>query len=92
MEETTSDVPIMSKRQQITRWTQGQIIGQGAFGKVFHGLNLDTGEIMAVKQVLIGPANDTQKKKREDALRREMELFEEMDHVHIVRYLGMLFF
>ena len=76
------------QRPTITRWTQGQIIGQGAFGKVFHGLNLDTGEIMAVKQVLIGPANDTQKKKREDALRREMELLEEMDHIHIVRYLG----
>jgi hypothetical protein len=77
-----------ASRPVIKNWTQGQLIGQGAFGKVFHGVNLDTGEIMAVKQVLIGPANDTQKKRREDALRREMELLEEMDHVHIVRYLG----
>ena len=55
---------------------------------MFHGLNLDTGEIMAVKQVLLGPASDAQKKKHEDALRREMELLEEMDHQNIVRYLG----
>lgn len=86
-------IPTMKKemdRPVIRSWTQGQLIGQGAFGKVFHGLNLDSGEIMAVKQVLIGPANDVQKKKREDALRREMELLEEMDNTYIVRYLGII--
>ena len=28
-----------------------QVIGQGAFGKVFLGMNLDTGELMAVKHI-----------------------------------------
>ena len=32
-------------------WTRGELIGQGAFGKVYMGLNNETGQLMAVKQV-----------------------------------------
>lgn len=32
-------------------WTKGELIGIGAFGRVFTGLNNVTGEIIAVKQV-----------------------------------------
>lgn len=73
----------------------GKLIGQGAFGKVFIGLNLDSGELMAVKQVersiLSGDtkkSNDVAKQKREDALRREIDFLKEMEHINIVRYLG----
>ncbi|KAJ3226664.1 hypothetical protein HK099_004408 [Clydaea vesicula] len=72
----------------IKRWEQGKMIGQGAFGKVFLGINLDTGELLAVKQVIIGDENDSQKKKREDALRGELELLKELEHEYIVRYMG----
>lgn len=33
------------------RWRQGQLIGRGAFGTVYMGMNLDSGELLAVKQV-----------------------------------------
>jgi len=39
------------------RWKQGEIIGHGSFGKVMMGLNLETGCMMAVKQVQIGIVN-----------------------------------
>ena len=68
------------------RWTAGQLIGQGAFGKVFHALNLDNGEFMAVKQILGG--DDSQIKKSIESLQREIELLKELDHDNIVRYLG----
>jgi serine/threonine protein kinase len=32
-------------------WSKGKLIGAGAFGRVFQGLNNDTGQILAVKQV-----------------------------------------
>ena len=37
--------------QQAIRWKRGEILGQGAFGIVYLGLNTDSGELMAVKQV-----------------------------------------
>ncbi|KAL5032972.1 hypothetical protein BDV3_001491 [Batrachochytrium dendrobatidis] len=33
------------------QWIKGPLIGAGSFGKVFYGVNCETGEIMAVKQV-----------------------------------------
>lgn len=71
------------------RWVPGRLIGQGAFGKVFHALNLDTGDFMAVKQVLSGGQESTpQQKKSNDSLQREIELLSELDHDNIVRYFG----
>ena len=31
-------------------WTKGELIGQGAFGSVYLGMDNDTGQLMAVKQ------------------------------------------
>ena len=33
------------------RWKRGEMLGQGAFGIVYLGLNVETGELMAVKQM-----------------------------------------
>jgi hypothetical protein len=33
------------------RWRRGELIGCGAFGRVYMGMNLDSGELLAVKQV-----------------------------------------
>ena len=33
------------------RWRKGELIGCGAFGQVYVGMNLDSGELLAVKQV-----------------------------------------
>ncbi|KAJ3334784.1 ATP binding, partial [Kappamyces sp. JEL0680] len=70
------------------RWVPGRLIGQGAFGKVFHALNLDSGDFMAVKQVITGQDN-SQQKKSNDSLLREIELLSELDHDNIVRYFGI---
>lgn len=32
-------------------WTKGELIGSGAFGNVYLGMDNDTGQLMAVKQV-----------------------------------------
>jgi hypothetical protein len=42
---------------KLDRWKEGEVIGHGSFGRVILGLNLDTGSIMAVKQVQIGQVN-----------------------------------
>ncbi|KAJ3040330.1 hypothetical protein HK097_002584, partial [Rhizophlyctis rosea] len=87
-EEGLEEEPAGDSTEPPFPYRLGPLIGQGAFGKVFLGLNIATGEFMAVKQVVLGAPGDAQKKKREDALRREIELLKELDDENVVRYLG----
>lgn len=34
------------------RWRKGELVGCGAFGRVYMGMNLGSGELLAVKQVI----------------------------------------
>ncbi|CAL5209735.1 unnamed protein product [Lathyrus oleraceus] len=72
------------------RWRKGELIGSGAFGRVYMGMNLDSGELIAVKQVLIEPGiafkANTQANIRE--LEEEVKLLKNLKHPNIVRYLG----
>lgn len=40
----------------------GEIIGRGACGKVFKGLNFQTGQLVAIKQIKINNFKEEQKK------------------------------
>ena len=39
------------ERGDLGEWRKGEIIGKGAYGTVYMGLNLQSGEMMAVKQI-----------------------------------------
>ncbi|CAL1411407.1 unnamed protein product [Linum trigynum] len=72
------------------RWRKGELIGCGAFGRVYMGMNLDSGELLAVKQVLIA-ANSASKEKTQAHIREleeEVNLLKNLSHPNIVRYLG----
>jgi serine/threonine protein kinase len=60
------------------------VLGQGAFGVVFLGLNVDTGELMAVKQMAI----DEVSTKELSSLENEINLLRSLRHPNIVRYIG----
>lgn len=72
------------------RWRKGELIGCGAFGQVYMGMNLDSGELLAVKQVSIA-ANGASKEKTQVHIREleeEVKLLKNLSHPNIVRYLG----
>lgn len=72
------------------RWRKGELIGCGAFGRVYMGMNLDSGELLAVKQVLVA-ANSASKEKTQAQIREleeEVKLLKNLSHPNIVRYLG----
>ncbi|CAH2054886.1 unnamed protein product [Thlaspi arvense] len=72
------------------RWRKGELIGCGAFGRVYMGMNLDSGELLAIKQVLIAP-NSASKEKTQGHIREleeEVRLLKNLSHPNIVRYLG----
>ncbi|XP_028119373.1 mitogen-activated protein kinase kinase kinase NPK1-like isoform X1 [Camellia sinensis] len=75
---------------QPIRWRKGELIGCGAFGRVYMGMNLDSGELIAVKQVSIA-ANNASKEKTQAHIREleeEVKLLKNLSHPNIVRYLG----
>jgi serine/threonine protein kinase len=72
---------------RVIKWLQGELIDEGAFGKVFKAMNAETGAIMAVKQVII-PKDNSETNAKVAALQKEIELMKDLSHPHIVRYLG----
>ncbi|XP_017977620.1 PREDICTED: mitogen-activated protein kinase kinase kinase ANP1 isoform X3 [Theobroma cacao] len=68
------------------RWRKGELIGSGAFGRVYMGMNLDSGELLAVKEVLIA-ANSASKEKAQAHVREleeEVKLLKNLSHPNIV--------
>ncbi|KAH7858932.1 hypothetical protein Vadar_029519 [Vaccinium darrowii] len=71
------------------RWRRGELIGCGAFGRVYMGMNIDSGELLAIKQVSI--ASNASKDKTQAHIREleeEVKLLKNLSHPNIVRYLG----
>ncbi|KAJ0870739.1 putative mitogen-activated protein kinase kinase kinase STE-STE11 family [Helianthus annuus] len=74
----------------VIRWRRGELIGCGAFGQVYMGMNLDSGELLAVKQVSIAANSDSKEKTQVHIreLEEEVKLLKNLSHPNIVRYLG----
>ena len=75
------------------KYIRGELIGKGSYGRVYLGLNASTGEIMAVKQVELIPFaidHSAFRKQRNivDAFKLEIDMLKDLDHTHIVKYLG----
>ncbi|KAK3694067.1 hypothetical protein B0T22DRAFT_60484 [Podospora appendiculata] len=69
------------------RWQQGQFVGGGTFGNVYAAMNLDTGTLMAVKEIRLQdpkliPSIAGQ-------IRDEMRVLESVDHPNVVSYYGI---
>lgn len=77
-------------RAQPISWQRGQLLGAGSFGRVFFGLNMDTGELMAVKQINYTPGQPTDATRQAaQALLVEVRCLQSLSHPNIVRYLGV---
>ncbi|KAG2171667.1 hypothetical protein INT43_008047 [Umbelopsis isabellina] len=83
-----SDAPVCTKMQ----WIRGALIGKGSFGRVYHALNVAAGDFIAVKQVDIPKTSSdllsVQQKETVESLYQEITLLKDLDHEHVVEYLG----
>eukprot|EP01097_Dermamoeba_algensis_P004803 TRINITY_DN3081_c0_g1_i1.p1 TRINITY_DN3081_c0_g1~~TRINITY_DN3081_c0_g1_i1.p1 ORF type:complete len:1240 (+),score=254.36 TRINITY_DN3081_c0_g1_i1:49-3720(+) len=66
----------------------GQLIGKGAFARVYLGLR-DTGEMIAIKQVDLPTDSNEYLTKLLVSFEREIEVMKNFTHPNIVRYLGI---
>lgn len=80
------------KRTPTFKWLRGELIGKGQFGNVYLAMNVQTGEMLAVKQVDT-PDRMTDMRDRQlsavlETLNAEIETMRDLDHINIVQYLG----
>lgn len=68
------------------RWKRAEVLGQGAFGVVYLGLNLDSGELMAVKHM--NYALQDMSRRELTSLENEINMLRSFRHPNIVRYIG----
>ena len=69
------------------RWQQGRFIGAGSFGSVYLAVNLETGSLMAVKEIkyteLAGLPN------LYSQIKEELNVMEMLHHPNVVEYYGI---
>ncbi|KAI9494322.1 hypothetical protein BDB00DRAFT_311157 [Zychaea mexicana] len=80
--ETTKVVLKGENGQSNTYYHLGNCIGKGQFGSVYRALDIQTGEIVAIKRIQIGDVEVDQE------ILQEVDLLKEMNNPNIVRYLG----
>ena len=89
IEAVPKDLPPGTNSFQIGR---GQLIGKGSYGRVYLGINLTTGDLLAVKQVEVNQkaAGQDKNKMKEmvAALDQEIDTMQHLEHPNIVQYLG----
>ncbi|WFD01137.1 mitogen-activated protein kinase kinase kinase [Malassezia yamatoensis] len=69
------------------RWQQGRFIGGGTFGTVYLAVNLDTGGLMAVKEIRFQELSTTPSLYKQ--IHDEMNVMEMLRHPNIVEYYGI---
>lgn len=67
-------------------WKRGELIGQGAYGKVYECLNLDTGELHAVKYIeMLGTPDQILREVY--YLKHEISMLQSLSHPNIIHYI-----
>lgn len=69
------------------RWQQGRFIGAGAFGSVYLAVNLDSGSLMAVKEIRYQDVSPLPNLYTQ--IREELQVMEMLHHPNVVEYYGI---
>ncbi|GFR81527.1 serine/threonine kinase 33 [Elysia marginata] len=64
----------------------GQILGEGSFGKVYRAQHRDTGEVVAIKEIVKEKAGSSGLKQ----LDKEVSIFKKVDHKNIIKLKEVL--
>jgi serine/threonine protein kinase len=81
---SSPNTPNRRRTVRENKWKRGELIGAGAFGRVFMGMNEISGELIAIKEMVFTPDNY----KEVTALQQEISLMKGFLHPNIVAYLG----
>ncbi|CCK72067.1 mitogen-activated protein kinase kinase kinase SSK22 KNAG_0I02830 [Huiozyma naganishii CBS 8797] len=69
------------------RWQKRDFVGSGNFGTVFSAVNLDTGDILAVKEIKL---HNVKKMERiYSCIKEEIEIMERLNHPNVINCYGV---
>jgi serine/threonine protein kinase len=66
------------------RYEKGEELGRGAFGQVFKGTDVKSGEVVAIKEISLSGMSAERLKD----IMLEIDLLKNLDHENIVKYIG----
>jgi hypothetical protein len=76
----------------VVPWVRGKLIGKGTYGKVYLAFDVNTGDVFAVKRVEMPESasgrTDPKQKLVLDAIKAESKTLQDLEHTHVVQYLG----
>tara|TARA_R110002050_G_scaffold168295_2_gene299464 strand:- start:1283 stop:1957 length:675 start_codon:yes stop_codon:yes gene_type:complete len=78
------EIPVLSKTGKnvvAKRYHPGDELGKGAFARVYRGLDITSGSVVAIKQVDKHPLSE----RDAERIRQELELLQRLDHPNIVK-------
>jgi hypothetical protein len=85
LRERGDEIATLQKGTKQVKFKKGELLGAGSFGQVFLGLNEDTGELMAVKEVDCSRAGEG----AIADLEAEITVLQQLRHPNIVAYFGV---
>ncbi|KAG8954159.1 Suppressor of Sensor Kinase (SLN1) [Tulasnella sp. 424] len=85
-DDTLAFLASTASKTQI-RWQQGRFIAAGAFGSVYLAMNLETGNVMAAKEIRF--KNSTSLSTLYQQVKDELAVMEILEHPNIVQYYGL---
>ncbi|GAA6060392.1 hypothetical protein JCM10212_004645 [Sporobolomyces blumeae] len=83
---TRTKLVLREKGKPTLTYQLGECIGRGQFGTVYRALNLNTGEVVAVKRIQLEGKTEAEI----EQLSNEVALLQRLIHPAIVRYQGLL--
>ena len=78
--------PRTGRDHYLIRWKRGDLIGQGAYGQVYECLDIDSGQLYALKHIALSGQQEKIQKAVTN-LKREITNLRGLNHKNIVRYI-----
>ncbi len=87
----------MPKKPEKIIWTKTKDLGEGAFGKVYKGINRSNGQIIVIKEIAVmnssmDPASEHNQLELVESIKKDVEVARtRLPHPNLVKYLGTEF-
>jgi serine/threonine protein kinase len=84
-ENISQDIVIKNERNVNSIW-KGELIGEGSYAKVYEGLDIQTGEKFAIKEMEFNFSSKKLLESKVSSFEQEIDILSRLDHKNIIKY------